>query len=248
MSAKIRELQAKKAAAVDAMRAMHAKATSEDRDFTAEEQAQFEAHQAVADAATKAVEREQALAAMEAGMQRPAPSPAQPQAPPAAGGSEGVTIPASASIRVTDNVTMDPRRGFRSQGEFFKAVRSAAEYRTTGVGAMDSRLLPQAAAPGTVMNEGNGADGGYAIPPAFSTEIWRLSLEEGSLVPMTAGTEIESNSMMFPKDETAPWSTNGVQAYWRGEANAANASKAVLSAEMMRLKELTVMVDRKSVV
>lgn len=241
MSAKIRALQEKKAAAVEGMRKLADTVAAENRDFSAEEQAKFDEMQAQAAAAGKAIEREQALAVMEAGLSRPAPSPAQPQAPPAAG-SDGVTIPASAAISVTDNVTLDPRRGFRSQGDFFKAVRAAAEFRNTGQGAMDSRLLPQAAAPGVAMNETNGADGAYAIPPAFSTEIWRLSLEEGSLVPMTANTEVSSNSMMFPKDETAPWSTSGVQAYWRGEAAAAAASKALLSAEMMRLKELTVMV------
>lgn len=234
MSAKIRALQAQKTEYVSAMRALSVLDS-----MSAEQEATFAELEAKAANVDKAIARETALAVLEAGMAAPAPSPAQPQAPP----QSGVTIPANATISVTNNVALDPRRGFRSSGEFFRAVKNAALV-PSGMGSMDPRLAPQAAAPaaGSYANESSGTDGAFAIPPEFSSEIWRLSLEDGSLVPMTANTEISSNSMTFPKDETAPWSANGVQANWKGEASAATGSKPVFGIDMLRLKELITLV------
>jgi HK97 family phage major capsid protein len=242
MNAKIRALQAKKAEHVDAMRAMSDKLAAEARDFTADEQAQFDAHMEAAQAAQRSIDREHAVAALESGLQRPAPATgaSTPTAPPPAG---GVVIPANAEIRVSENVENDPKRGFKSQGDFFQAVRGAA-LAVHGNGRVDPRLTVQAAAPGsTTMSESNGADGSFAIPPEFSQEIWKLSIEgEQALLPLTKNTEIGTNSMSFPKDETAPWDPSGVTAYWRGEAASATPTKPVYGLDTLRLKELMVFV------
>jgi HK97 family phage major capsid protein len=50
---------------------------------------------------------------------------------------------------------------------------------------------------------------GFLVPPQFSQEIFKLSLGEDSLPPLTDNVEISGNSMAFPKDETTPWGTNG---------------------------------------
>jgi HK97 family phage major capsid protein len=216
-----RILQQRKAAAVAAAKALNAKATEEDRNFTAEEQQQYDAHMSeVADLQAR-IERAEQLEAAD----------------------KGVVVPDGAVITVDDNVAKDPKGGFKSAGEYFKAVRGAAYAQSNGI-PVDRRLLPNAAAPGagTYNNEGAGADGGFLIPPEFSKEIWRMSLGEGSLLPLTANTEVTGNSMVFPKDETTPWGGSGVQAYWRGEAGAGTASKAVLGTDMLRLKELMVLV------
>ena len=44
--------------------------------------------------------------------------------------------------------------------------------------------------------------------------------------------------MVFPKDETTPWGTNGVRAYWQAEATAATATKPVFGTQAMRLHKL----------
>jgi HK97 family phage major capsid protein len=85
-------------------------------------------------------------------------------------------------------------------------------------------------------------DGGFLIPPDFSSEIWQLSLGEDSLLPMTDNTPVSGNGMAFPKDETTPWGTNGVRAYWQGEASAGTATKPVLGQETLRLKKLMALV------
>lgn len=213
-----RILMQRKAAALAAAKGLNDAAAAADRDLTSEELAQFEAHMAEASSLQARIERMEQLEATDM----------------------GVEVAADATITVEENSAKDPKRGFNSMGDFFKSVQSAA----IAPHAMDKRLLIGAAAPGagTYMNEGSGADGGYAIPPAFSTDIWRASLEDGSLLPMTANTEVTGNSMVFPKDETTPWSSDGVQAYWRGEAAQANASKPVLSTSMLRLHELMVLV------
>jgi len=230
MSAKLRAIQAQKTVAVTAMRALTDKVSAETRDFTAEEQSEFDKHAGAVKTLNASIEREQLLSAEEAGM-----------AAVAAAGASAVTVAASATIAVTENVEKDPQRGFSSKGEFFKAVRNAAMAGPMGT-QVDHRLRIGAAAPTTYGNEGSGADGGFAIPPAYSADIWRLSLEDGSLIPMTLNTEVSGNSMMFPKDETTPWGGSGVTASWKGEATSGTQSKMVLGAEMLRLKELMVLV------
>lgn len=245
MSVKLRALQAKKAELVASARKFNdetdARAQAENRGWSADETKQYEAMRDGIAATQASIEREQALIAEEAGLQA--------TMPPMSGGAAGanappagtVALPAGARISVEENVMNDPRRGFRSFGEFSRSVRGAA-MAAAGVGALDRRLGMMAAAPTTYSNESSGADGGFAVPPAFSQEIWRLSLDDGSLVPMTLNTEVSGNSMVFPKDETTPWSTTGVQAYWKGEGSANAQSKLALGTEMLRLKELMVLV------
>ena len=219
MSAKIRNLQARKADQIKSARALTDKVSAESRDFTTEEQTQFDGYTAQISSLNAQIEREQLLASEEAGMS-------------AAG---FVEIPAAATVNVTENVANDPRRGFRSLGEFAQAVRSGSAPGTRP----DQRL---AATPGVAGNESSGADGGFAVPPEFSREIFRLSLGEASLIPMTDNTNVGGNSMVFPKDETTPWGTDGIRAYWQAEATAANATKPKLGTSAMRLHKLMALV------
>lgn len=221
MSVKTRNLLAKKSEQLKAARALTNQAAAENRDLTAEEQAQFDGYTTQITSLNAQLEREQLLASEEAGMN-------------AAG---GVEVPAAASIVVTDNVAADPKRGFKSFGEYARAVAGT----NTGMG-LDQRLRIGAAAPGLAVNESSGADGGFAIPPQFSNEIWKLSIGEGSLLPQTQNTEITGNSMIFPKDESTPWGGTGVQAYWQAEASQVNASKIVLGTQTMMLHKLMALV------
>ena len=61
-----------------------------------------------------------------------------------------------------------------------------------------------AAAPSNFSNEASGQDGGFLVPPQFSQEIFKLSLGEDPLLPLTDNVELSGNSMAFPKDETTP--------------------------------------------
>lgn len=213
MNKKMRELLARKSQHVAAMRAITDKAAAESRDLSAEEAAQFDGLKAQLESTNAAIDREQVLIDAER--------------------SAGVTVPDNAHISSTDNRAEDPTRGFRSMGEFYRAVAQA------GMGCgLDERLTIGAAAPTTFSNEGAGADGGFAIPPQFSQDLWRLSLGEDSLLPRTANTEITGNSMIFPKDESTPWGGTGANVYWQAEAAAANQSKPTIGSQAMVLHKL----------
>jgi len=235
MNKKLRELQAKKAQAAQAKAetlkaasALLEKASTENRELTAEEKTSFDAAKASADAKGNEIERfqeqidiEQELIAANASAQ-------------------GFTV-ATGNFVVTDNVAKDPKGGFQSAGEYFKSVFAASQIRTTG-GAIDNRLLIGASAPAVFGNEASGQDGGFAIPPEFSKEIFMLSLGDNALLPYTDDVNIDGNTMAFPKDETTPWGTNGIRAYWQGEATAGTQTKPALGLNSLRLKKLMALV------
>lgn len=136
----------------------------------------------------------------------------------------------------------DPTGGFKSLGEFLRAVYLAGRNGPHGNNFLDPRLHPEAAAPGTVGSEITGPDGGFAVPPQFARTIYTLALGEDSLLPFTDNVEVDGNGMVFPKDETTPWGTTGIRAYWQAEATAANPTKPLLGTTVMRLHKMMALV------
>lgn len=235
MSKKLRELQAKKSAAatdkanhLKSASALLEKAAAENRDLTEVEQGEFDKFKASADQKTAEIDRLQGQIDIE-----------QELAVANANANGVVVIEGNGNVAVTENRAADPKLGFRSAGDFFQSVRGATMSRSTGA-SIDNRLM--AAAPSTFAGEGVGADGGFLVPPEFSKEIFQLSLGDASLLPYVDEVQIESNSMTFPRDETTPWGSNGIRAYWQGEAAAATATKPVLGADTLRLKKLMALV------
>jgi len=219
MSKQLREFQSRKATLVKEARALTDRVAADNRDMTDDEVAAFDALRTRIDAASAAIDREAALIADEA----------------------RIGIASAIGPIVTDNREGDPKRGFYSIGEFMQAVFQADKPGQS----IDSRLLPggiSAAAPTTFSNEAAGQDGGFLVPPQFSQEIFKLSLGEDSLLPLTDNVEITGNSMAFPKDETTPWGTNGIRAYWQGEAASGVPTKPVLGLATLRLKKLMALV------
>jgi len=212
----IRALKAKLATVLGQARGITDKAAAEGRDtLSAEEQSAFDGHMAASQQLRAQITNLEALADAEAGM--------------------GTALDLGQQAQVTGtktNVADDPKRGFKSFGEYAKAVRAGAG------GRPDERLLIGAAAPTTFSNESSGGDGGFAIPPEYSREVWNLSLMEDSLIPMTDNTPIQGNSMVFPQDETTPWGTDGVRAYWSAEAAAATQTKVKMGVASLRLNKL----------
>jgi HK97 family phage major capsid protein len=216
-----RVLMQRKAAALAAAKALNDASAKEDRDFTAEEKTQYDTHMAEAASLQARIERAEVLEAADL----------------------GVEVDADARLTVEENGAKDPKGGFNFVGEFMKAVHGAHVAKING-GAIDKRLQIGAAAPGagTYANEGAGADGGFLIPPEFGKEIFQLSLSDNALLPMTDEVVVTGNAMSFPKDETTPWGTNGVRAYWQGEAGAGTATKPNLGMTALRLKKLMALV------
>ena len=109
-------------------------------------------------------------------------------------------------------------------------------------GFADPRLKISGAASTTYVNEGTGADGGFMVPTTFSSEVERHTHVGEDLLARCNPTPIEGNSMEFPADETTPWGTDGVQAYWIGEAGAYTERKVALQMRTLSLHKLGVLV------
>lgn len=129
------------------------------------------------------------------------------------------------------------KNGFQSFGEFSMSVKASV-----GNGAIiDPRLMKNA--PTTFSSEGVGADGGFVIPPDFRDDIMTTINAESSILGMTDQLTSGSNTLVLPRDDVAQHDgTNGVQAYWEGEAKQMNQSKLQLESNMVRLNKLTSLV------
>lgn len=142
-------------------------------------------------------------------------------------------------VATRENILDDPRRGFATFGEFAMSVRDAGLRNH----AIDERLVIGAAAPGaTYSNENIGADGGYLVPTEFASRIAELSLDHDAFLPRCDSYPIQGNSITYISDETTPWGTNGVRAYWAAEAAAATATKPIVKPNTMRLNKLIALV------
>lgn len=216
-----RLLQQKKAAAIARARTLNATASAADRDLTAEESTEYAAAMAEAAGLDARIARAEEMAAADI--------------------SEGVVVAENARIVVNENAANDPKAGFSFVGDFMKSVHGANVAQRNG-NAIDKRLMIGASAPGTFGNEGVGADGGFLIPSEFAKDIFTLSLTDNALLPMTDGVILTGNGMAFPNDLTTPWGTNGVRAYWQGEASQATATKPVFGLTQLRLKKLMALV------
>lgn len=220
MNKALRALLARKAQAVAAAKALNVAAEKEGRELTAEEAKAFDEHLAAAADLDPQIARQQALIEAERN--------AVPLEVP-----DGSRIEAGPLA-----IEQDPRRGFRSLGEYCTALMRASTHR-----AVDERLAMMAALPGSYGSEGVGADGGYAVPPEFAREISTLALDQDALLPFCDNVPVSGNNMAFPKDETTPWGTDGVRAYWDGEADTATATKPKLGdPQVLRLKKLMALV------
>lgn len=238
MSKKLRELQARRAAAsqakAEALKAAGAvldKAAADGRDLTDAEQADFANHKAAADSQGVQIDRIQSQIDVEQ------------ELAVATAGAQGYAVlnGNGENVQVIENRDADKTGGFKSAGEYFAAVFAASQSRSNGA-AVDKRLTIGAAAPGTFGGESNGADGGFSIPPQYAAEIFTLSMSDGALLPRTDEVNVDGNNMSFPKDETTPWGANGIRAYWQGEAIAGTATKPVLGLNQLRLKKLMALV------
>jgi HK97 family phage major capsid protein len=141
-----------------------------------------------------------------------------------------------ATVPAQPRVTAAGTGGFRNMGDFALAVRHASNRG----GEVDRRLTNAAAS--TFSQESVGADGGFAVPPDFRDQIMQRIFAEDSLLGRCDQQTSSGNSWTAPVDETTPWGTNGVKAYWESEAAAITQSKPSLRELNVRLHKLASLV------
>lgn len=164
----------------------------------------------------------------------------------AARSGAGVEIRDGAAISSSDNMRDARNHGFRNFGEFALACVAAAggsRDQRLQMGAGGMQIDAASTLPTNYGNTASGADGGFLVPPEFSSAIVETAYNQNdSFVPLTDNTPVTGNGMTFPVDETTPWGSSGVKAYWTDEAGAGTDSKIKLDPAQLRLKKLTALV------
>jgi HK97 family phage major capsid protein len=131
----------------------------------------------------------------------------------------------------------DPTGGFRHAGEFFKAVHLAADKNRHE----PETLTEWQKAATTWSGENVGADGGYAVPTDYRSQIESHYGGKDSLLSRTDQITLSGNGIRLPDDEDAPHNPSGIIAYWEGEGETMTQTKAVLKSKEMRASKLTVL-------
>jgi len=127
-------------------------------------------------------------------------------------------------------------RLFKNFVEQLIAVKNVA---TTG--KMDERLAQINNATGA--NEGNGADGGFAVQSDFAGLMMETAAKSGNILPLLDTYEISGKANRIDWvdiDETSVATTvfGGVMVYWAAEAATVTESKPKLIAKKMELEKL----------
>ena len=209
-----------------------ADADAEDRDLTDKEIADIKAKKDRWGKVLAQISAREGIEAPTAG-RRTTAEPAPSTEPKATGRRPGRLTPVPAEAK---NAKDASTFGFDSFGAFAQSVY-AAQMNDGKKGDAAREHLSNATT--TYGNEGNGADGGFLVPPDFRNQIWTKVLGEESLVNRTEQIVTSSNSITIPADETAPWDTSsGIQAYWESEGGAKTPSKPAFEAKTARLNKL----------
>lgn len=194
-----------------------AKAIEEDRDLSEEEETSQAEDQTRLDRQMGHIRKFEAIAEKTASLIATPSDPAATPVPLAA-----VPLPQMSSD------------GFAHLAEFAQAVRLANPAAGQSF-RMDDRL----AAPANVTTEEGDGAGSFLVPAQFRQEIVDLVFEdEDPMMQLFDPSPTGSNRVVGLGDETTPWGTSGIQAYWRSESDQMTPSKAALTPRETKLNEL----------
>jgi HK97 family phage major capsid protein len=231
----IEQLRARLAELRDQANGIQARCEAANRDMTEDEATELNQILADFDTAFADLGNMERIASMNTRLEASAGRVAAPTGTEGDGDAAGSALPISGMGAVRSPYSDRGKWGWSNFGEFAAAARQAQ----LNPGQIDSRFTN---APTTSSTEGVGADGGFAVPPDYRTEIMQAVEGEDSLMALTDPIPTSSNSITIPKDETTPWGTSGVQAYWDGEGDTLAQSKVALGQDNIRLNKLTALV------
>lgn len=228
------------ASKVDAAKAIHALAAKENRDLTAEELTQANAHLDAADALKATAASEQAaseaqaaaaarLASADADLAKPQP--------------RRLAATSATPLVAREAVLDDPARGFKSFGDFALEILDCGPSRS----AIDSNQRLRAAV-GTGMTQGVTAEGGVLVPPAFSKVIWDGARQKSESMlgycdvqPIDPGVESVTIPAIAETSRATGSRWGGVRGYWKSELSAMTESRPKMRDVKIEPKELYVL-------
>lgn len=143
--------------------------------------------------------------------------------------------PAAGQTTVNDP-NPEQTHGFKDIAEFAVAVQQAVTATRIG-GTVDRRL----AAPTGTHQGGGGAGEGYSLPPQFRDEVWDLTTQFDEFGPLIDEEPTSAREVKLAADETTPWGTVGIKAYWRAEGAQMSASQLSDEGRNVPLHELYVL-------
>lgn len=181
------------------------------------------------------------IAAAEAQARLEAPQPS-PISSPVVEAKAAARIPQSEPLRHTpitgtDVAATSKTFGFESVGKWLDAVALVKD------GIIDRRLTNARAAQTTMANEGGGPEGGWAMPPDFSSGIIEAVAGQASLLGRMKPMQSNSNTYVAPVDESTGWGTAGIQAARTAEGAASAVSTIALGQRTVTLYKATALVN-----
>jgi HK97 family phage major capsid protein len=137
-----------------------------------------------------------------------------------------------------DRQRLDPWAGFNGAHDFLKAVHRAS----SKSGAMvDPRLanVPKLMGAPTNFHRETASDEGYMVPAAIKDGVLEAvdALDEQIFNDVDA-EPTSSNTVQFTRDESTPWGSTGVQAYWAAEGTQGTPSRLVTKGGLVQLHKL----------
>lgn len=141
-------------------------------------------------------------------------------------------VPAAGQNSVND-LNPELTGGFQSIGEFATSVVQAVHANQHG-GIVDPRLAALANT-----HQGGGSDGeGYMLPPQYRDGVWELVSEFDEFGPLIDEEPTGAREVKLGADESTPWSSSGIVAYWRAEGAKMDLSKLSEEGRNVPLHEL----------
>lgn len=204
-----------------------AQAIVDKEEMTAEDQTAFDAIMADIEATGQAIENQERIGAVAARLDATNGRRTQPMevSDPNITGGE-------------DRRRQDPWAGFEGAHDFLKSVHRSSH--KSGYSA-DPRLaeVPKLMGAPSNFHRETASDEGYMVPPALRDGV--LEAVESLDEEIFNDVDVEptgSNTVNFVRDESTPWGSTGVQAYWQAEGTQGTPSRLVTAAGNVQLHKL----------
>lgn len=131
--------------------------------------------------------------------------------------------------------------GFKSFGHWLREVRQAGVQKSA-TPALQKAIESAVKKSVIGANEGIGNEGGFFVPPTFSSEIFSRVYADSALLSRTDNYTVTGNSMVFPRNSETSRATGsrwgGIRVYWVDEGAAGTTSKPGFGRLELRLHKL----------
>lgn len=164
-------------------------------------------------------------------------------APEALGARESIAKAVPAQAR---NPEEEGRWGFSSFADFMGAVKECPNPHKPGERILKAFNSPTVQKAATGLGELVGSDGGFLVPPQFSSKIFERMYGENSLLSKTDQYPVTGNSMEWPRSaessraDGSRW--GGVRSYWVQEGSTITASQPSFGKFRQNLHKLATLV------